>query len=179
MLLAPGTGYTDPVQGVVLGAGAGAAIGGGAGAAVGAVLGGAGGAAAQSKEQEERARWQNYYEQQEKEEARQGASLVLQPSGPEPPLPTGSGLIKEIQRSLIALGYDPGPVDGLTDGDTVDAIRAYQEASGLMTTGRASIDLLQHMRQRGVNENRLSSGAGSKGIQFGAQPSEQPARMSR
>jgi len=161
VLLAPGTGYSDPVQGAVLGAGAGAVIGGGAGAAVGAVLGGAGGAAARSKEQEEQARWQNYYEQQEKSEAQQGAvraptaaagqpaSLAVQPSEPEPPLPTGSGLIKEIQRSLIVLGYDPGPVDGLTDGPTINAIRSYQEDHGLMTTGKASRTLLQHMRQGG------------------------------
>ena len=161
VLLAPGTGYADPVQGAVLGAGAGAVIGGGAGAAVGAVLGGVGGVAARSKEQEEQARWQNYYEQQEKEEAKQGAvqvpvkavqqppALAVQPSEPEPPLPNGSGLIKEIQRSLTVRGYYAGPVDGLTDGATIDAIRTYQEDHGLMTTGKASIDLLQHMRQRG------------------------------
>ena len=152
VLLASGTGYADPVQGAVLGGAAGAAIGGGAGAAVGAVLGGAGGTAARSKEQEEQVRWRNYYEQQEKEEAPANAAQplpvsVVQPSEPELPLPTGSGLIKEIQRSLIVRGYDPGPVDGLTDGDTIDAIRAYQEDNGLMTTGKASIDLLQHMRQ--------------------------------
>lgn len=151
-LLTSETGYTDPVQGAVLGAGAGAAIGGVKGAAVGALLGGAGGAAAQSKEQEEQARWEYYYRQQEKAAAQQDslsvpAGVAQQPPEPEKPIPTGSGLIKEIQRSLIALGYDPGPVDGLTDGPTTNAIRTYQEDHGLMTTGKASRDLLIHIRQ--------------------------------
>ncbi len=56
-----GTSRADPVQGAVLGAGAGAVVGGGKGAAVGALLGGAGGAAAQSKEQEEQERWKASY----------------------------------------------------------------------------------------------------------------------
>jgi hypothetical protein len=146
VLLAPASGQADPVQGAVLGAGAGAAVGGGKGAAVGALLGGAGGGAALSKEQEEQARWKRYHQQQNGQTA--PAAKALQHLETAAPIPTGTGLIKEIQRTLSALGYDPGPVDGLTDGPTTNAIRTYQEDHGLMTTGKASKDLLLHMRQQ-------------------------------
>ena len=155
LLLAPVTGRTgEPAQGAVLGGAAGAVVGGGAGAAVGAVMGATGGAISQSKEQQEQARWRNYYQQQEKEAAEQKPSppptaVAQRAAAPQEPIPTGTALIKEIQRSLIVLGYDPGPVDGLTDGPTINAIRTYQEDNGLMTTGRASKDLLIHMRQNG------------------------------
>ena len=155
LLLAPATGYPEePAQGAVLGGAAGAAVGGAGGAAVGAIMGATGGAISQSKEQQEQARWRNYYEQQEKEAAEKEQSppptaAAQQAATPQEPIPTGTALIKEIQRSLTVLGYDPGPVDGLTDGPTINAIRTYQEDNGLMTTGRASKDLLIHMRQQG------------------------------
>jgi len=145
-LLAPAGGHADPVQGAVLGAGAGAAVGGGKGAAVGAILGGAGGSAALSKEQEEQARWRRYYQQQGGHPAPPPAAQ--QPVQKAESIPTGTALIKEIQRSLTVLGYDPGPVDGLTDDPTATAIRTYQEDHGLMTTGKASKDLLLHMREQ-------------------------------
>ena len=155
LLLAPVCGYTgEPAQGAVLGGAAGAAVGGAGGAAVGAIMGATGGAISQSREQQEQARWQNYYQQQEKAEVGQTETpprpaAARQPAKPQEPMPSGTGLIKEIQRSLIVLGYDPGPVDGLTDGPTINAIRTYQEDNGLMTTGKASKDLLIHMRQNG------------------------------
>ena len=41
----------------------------------------------------------------------------------------------EIQRALVARGYDPGPVDGVLGPRTRAAVRAFQAASGLVVDG--------------------------------------------
>lgn len=41
----------------------------------------------------------------------------------------------DVQRRLVALGYDPGPVDGKMGPKTRDAIRQFQRMHGLMATG--------------------------------------------
>lgn len=138
----------DPVQGAVLGGAVGAVIGGGAGAAAGAVLGGAGGARSQEQKRADQARWKEYYENQQAKPTEAPPIAAVDTAEPEPPIPSGSGLIKEIQRNLLQLGYDPGPADGLTDGPTMDAIRTYQEDHALMTTGKPSRELLQHLRRQ-------------------------------
>jgi N-acetylmuramoyl-L-alanine amidase len=45
-------------------------------------------------------------------------------------------LIRDLQRQLKALGYNPGTVDGNFGSQTEAAIRAYQQAYRLPTTGR-------------------------------------------
>ncbi len=40
-----------------------------------------------------------------------------------------------VQRGLAALGFDPGPADGLFGRKTREAIWNWQEAKGLDTTG--------------------------------------------
>lgn len=142
----------DALNGGVAGAAVGGYIGGPQGAVAGAVLGAVGGDQATQEKNDEQARWKNYYDQQQqREQAAQQAPVVVEQAMAETerPLPSGSGLIKEIQRSLTVLGYAPGPIDGLTDGPTIDAIRHYQEDNGLMTTGKASRELLVHLRQNG------------------------------
>lgn len=134
----------DPVQGGVIGGAAGAAIGGSGAAAAGAIMGAVGGKHSLSEKQMEEQRWREYYLQQEAK-----PSVPLSEPAPQPvgeSMPTGTALIKEIQRGLSDRGYYSGPVDGLTGGDTVDAIRVYQEGAGLLTTGKPSVDLLEHMR---------------------------------
>jgi len=137
----------DPVQGGVLGAAVGGAIGGGAGLVTGAVLGGAGGASAEKANKQEQERWKNYYDQQEKLQAEKAGNSRDGLSEGEP-LPRGSGLIKEIQRSLSSMNYEVGKPDGLSDGMTMDAIRQYQEDHHLMITGKPSQGLLRHMREQ-------------------------------
>ena len=51
-----------------------------------------------------------------------------------------------IQEELAALGYHPGPADGIEGPQTRAAIRSYQRNSGLTVTGRASKELLDYMK---------------------------------
>lgn len=51
-----------------------------------------------------------------------------------------------IQEELIELGYRPGAVDGIMGPRTRAAIRAYQRTADLKVTGRASKELLDHMK---------------------------------
>lgn len=46
------------------------------------------------------------------------------------------------QEKLKGLGYDPGPVDGLIGPQSQAAIRNFQQAKGLDTTGRLDSDTL-------------------------------------
>jgi len=46
------------------------------------------------------------------------------------------------QEGLVALGYDPGPVDGAVGPMTREAIRAFQNANSMAATGEVSKPLL-------------------------------------
>ena len=61
---------------------------------------------------------------------------------------TDAMLVSEIQRSLIRLGYDPGPV-GTMNPQTTTAIKAYQGSKGLLETGHPTQELLKHMIKHG------------------------------
>ncbi|UCH74923.1 MAG: peptidoglycan-binding protein [Rhodospirillales bacterium] len=56
--------------------------------------------------------------------------------------------IAEIQQLLVERGYNPGPVDGLLGPRTTAAIDQYQGDRGLARTGRASPELLSHLRNQ-------------------------------
>jgi peptidoglycan hydrolase-like protein with peptidoglycan-binding domain len=64
------------------------------------------------------------------------------------------GLVRDAQRQLKALGYDPGAVDGHYGPQTEAAVRAYQHAYRLPETGRLDDvtlrSLLPEMRQSGL-----------------------------
>jgi hypothetical protein len=47
--------------------------------------------------------------------------------------------VEQLERNLKALGYDPGDVDGTFDGDTYDAVRAWQEDAGWTKTGQVEL----------------------------------------
>jgi peptidoglycan hydrolase-like protein with peptidoglycan-binding domain len=51
-----------------------------------------------------------------------------------------------LQEELVAHGYNPGPVDGEFGSRTERAIRQYQQDAGLLVTGVASKELLEHMK---------------------------------
>ena len=44
--------------------------------------------------------------------------------------------VAEIQRALLAPGFDPGPIDGKKGRKTTDAIKAFQVANGLGVDGK-------------------------------------------
>ena len=47
----------------------------------------------------------------------------------------------------MALGYDPGPVDGKVGPDTRKAIRAFQKSAGKPADGYANHALLEAVRR--------------------------------
>ena len=52
----------------------------------------------------------------------------------------------ELQERLTARGFSTGKMDGVIGPDTIDAIRAWQSAQGLMPDGFATASLLQALR---------------------------------
>jgi peptidoglycan hydrolase-like protein with peptidoglycan-binding domain len=55
--------------------------------------------------------------------------------------------VAEAEWRLSELGYTPGPIDGLLDAETRDALRAYQRDSALAPSGRMTRDTLNNMRR--------------------------------
>src|SRR4051794_31183249 len=47
--------------------------------------------------------------------------------------------VEQLERNLQALGYDPGDVDGTFDGDTYDAVVAWQKDVGWTQTGSVAL----------------------------------------
>lgn len=43
--------------------------------------------------------------------------------------------VTRIQRMLSAVGYSPGPIDGVFGPQTTSAVKAFQSAKGLMPDG--------------------------------------------
>ena len=48
---------------------------------------------------------------------------------------TTPGIVADIQRALLAKGFNPGKIDGVIGRDTAEAIKAFQQANGLATGG--------------------------------------------
>ncbi len=58
----------------------------------------------------------------------------------------GRAYVRAIQRELASQGYAPGAPDGVEGPLTRRAIRAYQRDAGLPRSGRASRELLDHLK---------------------------------
>ena len=54
----------------------------------------------------------------------------------------------DIQRRLVALGYDPGPLDGIRGRRTIAAVRAFQAAHGLAVDGIAGAETIGRLAPR-------------------------------
>ncbi len=74
-----------------------------------------------------------------------GAPPEPRPGAGTPPAPEWT--VSEVQARLKALGYDPGPRDGVNGPLTAAAIRAFQRDHGLAPDGRLSDALFEAMRQ--------------------------------
>jgi peptidoglycan hydrolase-like protein with peptidoglycan-binding domain len=66
-------------------------------------------------------------------------------------------VIRDIKQELQAHGYASGIINGTVDQVTQDAIRAYQKDAGLEMTGRATPELLQHLRQSNIRNGGENS----------------------
>lgn len=54
-------------------------------------------------------------------------------------------MVRDIQASLLALGFDPGPADGEMRPQTARAIRDYQKVEGLPANGLPTLELLTRL----------------------------------
>ncbi len=67
---------------------------------------------------------------------------VAQPKPWQPPQCMTCDDVKRVQESLVALGYDPGPIDGLVGPRTVSALRKFESDNGLPVRGQLSSELM-------------------------------------
>ena len=68
------------------------------------------------------------------------------PAEPAERAPEVNAQVQEIERLLGTLSFSPGPVDGVMDETTAEAIRAFQQAAGLPEDGRATPELLEELK---------------------------------
>ncbi len=67
---------------------------------------------------------------------------------------TSQAQVSAIQTVLAALGYEPGPADGIMGSGTVSAIQAYQTDSGLEPTGAVSPALVDSLNEMVASAGR-------------------------
>jgi peptidoglycan hydrolase-like protein with peptidoglycan-binding domain len=60
--------------------------------------------------------------------------VVLEP-GSGLSLPGGAANVRSLQRQLVRMGFSPGPVDGRYGPLTVQAVKSFQQAHGLVVDG--------------------------------------------
>jgi peptidoglycan hydrolase-like protein with peptidoglycan-binding domain len=51
--------------------------------------------------------------------------------------------VREIQRALRSAGFDPGPIDGKIQGQTMKAVNAYQRAKRLPVDAYLNLDTVK------------------------------------
>ena len=68
-----------------------------------------------------------------------------------------SAAVEDVQAKLAALGYDPGPADGVMGWRTRAAIRAFQADVGLPVDGQISDRLIAALSDAGANGRKRCS----------------------
>jgi hypothetical protein len=112
----------DKTEGTVAGGAGGAVAGAVVGGPVGAVVGGVGGAYAG-------------HEVAGKSETTATSTSTSTSSSSLTASRYDPALVRDVQQALNDKGYDPGAVDGQWGPATEDAVRRFQQASGLPQTG--------------------------------------------
>ncbi len=79
----------------------------------------------------------------------------------EPTRLTGRSLVRAIQDNLAAMGYTPGPADGLMGGRTRNAIRTFQAERGLTVNGQPSGPLLDEIKRARAGGHRAGRATAS------------------
>src|SRR5215216_5367031 len=68
--------------------------------------------------------------------------------------------LRKLQKRLTALGFDPGPIDGVFRVKTDRAVRAFQKANGLTVDGIAGTDTMAALAgARELAQHRGDTGA--------------------
>ena len=78
------------------------------------------------------------------------SACALNNRGPQPPVAAldrliPAGLIYVAQDHLKAMGFDPGPMQGVFTEQTAEAIRQYQRRFGLVVSGLLDSATRQHL----------------------------------
>lgn len=83
---------------------------------------------------------------------------VVEPP-PEPTYRYDYTVVREVQRHLSALGYDVGAIDGAVGPRTRQAIREYEAARGMPSTGRPTKEFLERLqgKQGGSGGSRTTA----------------------
>jgi peptidoglycan hydrolase-like protein with peptidoglycan-binding domain len=74
----------------------------------------------------------------------------------------GSTNIKEAQQALKDKGYDPGPVDGVMGMKTKEALKSFQSASNLQTTGTLDAQTAEKLGIQSSSSTSRSSSSASR-----------------
>ena len=133
------------ISGAGIGAGAGAIVGAvtGLSAEAGAVLGAVAGGLTGALTKEESV---NLGEPAWKQGSNQPSSQTT--TAFQTPVSGDKSTVIGIQKGLLDLDYNPGPVDGINGPKTQKAIRQYQKDHGLMVDGQATPALMEHINQK-------------------------------
>ena len=120
-VLLGGCSSMDKKEGTVTGAAGGAVAGAVVGGPVGAVVGGVGGAYV----------------------GHETAGKDRVATSSDRPMPAyNSSTVRAAQQALNSRGYNVGPIDGQFGASTQDAVRRFQQASGLPATGELNSSTL-------------------------------------
>ena len=74
-----------------------------------------------------------------------GGAVAADPAAGKVRSAEAQEMVRSVQRSLAALGYQPGPADGQLAADTIGAIREFEIDKGLVPKGRISAELLAQL----------------------------------
>ena len=80
----------------------------------------------------------------------------------------GAEAVRELQRNLIYLGYLEGEATGIYDTETLEAVKAFQEATGEEATGEATEATLEASREESAPAGMrvtLREGASGKAVE--------------
>ena len=106
-----------------------------------------------------------------------GQSEAVDTAEPVEEPPTGRRELTEgIQRNLKALGYEPGPIDGIYGPKTKRAIEAYERDMGTIPKGDATIEIWQSLQRaiRASERPRPRDGAEQSDLRQGSERGTAP-----
>jgi peptidoglycan hydrolase-like protein with peptidoglycan-binding domain len=86
-----------------------------------------------------------------------GSSMARTAQEPAPPAPR---FVREAQRTLRDLGYQPGPVDGVVGPKTKDALAKYQRSERIQVTSRLDAETMARLD---IHERLFRPGRSARG----------------